>query len=101
MILYNVTVKIDNAIKEDWLEWMRKTHIPDVMKTGFFTEHKFCKLIFPTEEDGTTTYAIQYFCSSMNELETYQKTVGRKLQAEHSERYKERFIAIRSLMEVM
>ena len=35
MILYNVTVNIDTDVEEDWIEWMKETHIPEVMKTGF------------------------------------------------------------------
>ena len=45
MIIYNVTVSIDASIHEDWLEWMKKVHIPEVMQTGYFLENKLCKLI--------------------------------------------------------
>ena len=34
-ILYNVTVSIDKDVEKEWLEWMKKVHIPDVMRTGF------------------------------------------------------------------
>ena len=36
MIIYNVTCSIDSDIVEDWLDWMKKTHIPDILDTGFF-----------------------------------------------------------------
>lgn len=101
MILYNVTVKVDNSIEADWLEWMRSKHIPDVMNTGMFLEHKLCKITFPTEDDGHNTFAIQYFCKSMDELNAYQDKYAKALQAEHTERYNNRFIAIRTLMEVL
>ena len=39
MILYNVTVKIAKAVHDDWLEWMKTVHIPDVLKTNLFGTH--------------------------------------------------------------
>gem|GEM_PF-5619184 len=29
-ILYNVTINIDHNTSEEWLQWMKSTHIPDV-----------------------------------------------------------------------
>jgi uncharacterized protein DUF4286 len=39
--------------------------LPDVVKTGFFTENKILRLVDPVDEEGTATYAIQYFCENM------------------------------------
>ena len=50
MILYNVTVSIDPAVSSDWLEWMRSTHIPDVMATGCFVESRISRV--QGEEEG-------------------------------------------------
>ncbi|MBT6516091.1 MAG: DUF4286 family protein, partial [Crocinitomicaceae bacterium] len=38
MIVYSVTVKVNQEIEENWLRWMKEVHIPDVMATGFFLE---------------------------------------------------------------
>lgn len=59
MYIYNVTVNIDDSIKEDWIRWMQQTHIPEVIASGCFTSHRICKLM--NVEDQGTTYAIQYF----------------------------------------
>ena len=40
MILYNVTISIDTSVEEDWLQWMKEIHIPDVMNTGLFIDNK-------------------------------------------------------------
>ena len=37
MLVYNVTVKVNTDIHEEWLEWMKKTHIPEVLATGYFS----------------------------------------------------------------
>ena len=36
MIIYNVTVNVDEDVLSQWLRWMSENHIPDVMKTGLF-----------------------------------------------------------------
>ena len=34
MIIYNVTSNIDESIHDEWLNWMRQEHIPQVLGTG-------------------------------------------------------------------
>ena len=97
MILYNVTINIDNSVHDDWLEWMKTKHIPDVLSTGLFIENKIFKII--TEDANENTYSIQYFLSSFEDYEKYQKEHAVKLQEEHSKKYKNKFVTFRTLME--
>ena len=99
MILYNVTVKIKNEVKDDWLKWMREIHIPDMMATNLFIDNKLLR-IFDEDTDGTT-YAIQYFCKDMETFQAYQGKHAKALQKDHSERYGKHYVAFRTLMEVI
>ncbi|MCB9052635.1 MAG: DUF4286 family protein [Lewinellaceae bacterium] len=100
MILYNVTVKIDHSVHEDWLQWMKAVHIPDVLATGLFTEHKLCRLLGVDESDGIT-YATQYFCRDMAAFQQYQQQHAPRLQKDHADRYPDKYVAFRTLMEVV
>ena len=100
MILYNVTVKINAELEKDWLQWMKDVHIPDVLDTGLFDNHKLCKILFE-EEDGGVTYAIQYFCKDIEAFQKYQAEYASVLQKEHIERYKDQYVAFRTLMEII
>jgi len=100
MIIYNVTVKVTNEIETEWVEWMKTVHIPDVMNTGLFLEHKFCRVMSFKEKDGAT-YAIQYFCESTAVLHQYQARFAPKLQKEFVDKYKESALTFRTLMEVL
>ncbi|MBR9921833.1 MAG: DUF4286 family protein [Bacteroidetes bacterium] len=100
MIIYNVTVKVEPEIREDWQKWMQEIHIPDVMKTGYFTEFTFSRVISMDESDGIT-FSIQYKCPDMATLHKYQVQQAPRLQAEHNGRYKERYVAFRTLLEVL
>lgn len=99
MIIYSVTVNIENDVREEWLHWMKEKHIPDVMATGFFIENKICKVL--VDEEQGTTYSIQYTAKSMNDLETYQKEHAPRLQKEHADKYTNKFVAFRTLLEIL
>ena len=98
-LIYNVTVKLEPSVDEDWNSWMKDVHIPDVMKTGYFESYKFSQLLFQDDSEGKT-YAIQYTCSSMDKLKEYQSTHAPALQKEHTDRYKGRFVAFRSILRI-
>ena len=40
MYIYNVTLKVDATVADDWTRWMRQTHIPEVIDTGYFTGYR-------------------------------------------------------------
>ncbi|HXC07219.1 MAG TPA: DUF4286 family protein [Bacteroidia bacterium] len=98
-IIYNVTVCIDASVHDEWLDWMRTIHIPEVMATGHFLENRMCKVL--VEEDSGITYSIQYTCAGMPDLEAYQQKHAPRLQKDHNERYKDKFVAFRTLLEVL
>lgn len=97
MIIYNVTVKVDHQVKDDWIRWMREKHIPDVLGTGLFNGHKFLKLMGHDDGQGMT-FAIQYFLGSMKNYEEYQQKYAPKFQKEHFDRYQEKCVAFRTLL---
>ena len=99
MIIYNVTVNVEKDIQEDWVKWMKEVHIPDVLNTDLFEGHKFLRLLNEEANNTGVTYAIQYFCKDMKTLQTYMGQHAPRLQEEHTARYKEKFVAFRTLLE--
>ena len=99
MIIYNVTVNIDDDVRDEWLKWMKEVHIPDVMKTGYFLENKICKLL--VEEENGTSYSIQYTSHNMEDYKAYQRDHAPRLQKEVADRYANKFVAFRTLLEVV
>lgn len=99
MILYNVTVSIDPDVHEDWLNWMKTKHIPDVMATGCFLEARIARV--HGEEEGGLTFAIGYVAPSREKYEEYQERFASELQKEHTEKYHGRFAAFRTLLTIL
>jgi len=99
MIIYNVTVSVEESIKEDWLKWMQEVHIPEVMATGIFSKSQINRVIIQGDSDNT--YAIAYTCASMKDLHQYQMKFAPELQQKHVARYGDKAVAFRTLMEVI
>ncbi len=97
-IIYNVTISIDYDVKADWLEWMKRTHIPDVMATGMFTEAKISKIL--AEESGGASYSIQYLCNDLTTYDKYTKEFAPKLQQDHNDKFGGKFAAFRTILKV-
>jgi hypothetical protein len=45
MIIYNITVNIDDSAHDEWLEWMKTEHIPQVLGTGKFEKATFSRVL--------------------------------------------------------
>jgi hypothetical protein len=100
LIVYNVTVKIDCDVHDEWLVWMKKKHILDVMASGVFTKYQMSRLIGINEQDGIT-YSIQYTLENVANLNKYFEEYAPDLQEEHLIKFKDKFVAYRTVMEVV
>lgn len=98
-VLYNVTVSIDPSCEQEWLDWMRVTHIPDVMATGCFLESRLSRV--HGEEEGGVTYAITYVAYNQEALDQYGRSYAPELQKAHTERFQGRFAAFRTTLSVI
>ncbi|MCU0447727.1 MAG: DUF4286 family protein [Microscillaceae bacterium] len=99
-IIYNVTSHVEHSIEAEWLEWMKKEHIPEVMQTGLFLEYKILKLI-SEENEGGTSYAIQYLVPEIKNFLQYSETFAPALRQKVLDKYGEKVIAFRTLLEVI
>lgn len=97
MIVYSVTIKIDLEIHNEWFSWMQTKHIPDVLATKKFVDHRMLRLLAEDEQDGIT-YNIQYRAASMSDYFDYQNDFAPELQAEHTSKYKDKVVAFRTLL---
>lgn len=99
MVIYNVTINIEDDAHDAWLAWMKETHIPAVMRTGMFIEHRFSRLLDRQEDETGTTYVIQYLCESLAHYERYRDEFAAALQEETRRLFEGKFVAFRTLME--
>lgn len=100
MIIYNVTINIDETIEAEWLHWMRKTHIPEVMNTGKFISCRLSRLT-SHKEDGSRNYSAQYTCHSKKELQEYQDNHAKELQQKSLDKFADKMLAFRTELEII
>lgn len=98
MLLYNVTVGIDKDVEQEWIRWMKEKHIPAVMQTGMFVNSKMYKVLHDAE-DGTISYSIQYFAKSIDDVQQYLEVYAPRLIEEHRQRFNNKHVAFRTLLE--
>ncbi len=98
MIIYSVTVSIENEVANDWLQWMQENHIPAMMATGYFKGYTMQQVLEPVVDPDRINYNVLYEVENPETLETYQQTAAPSLQREHNQRYGENALAIRVVM---
>ena len=97
MLLYNVTLIVNDAVAEAWLMWMQEEHIPKVMNTGKFASNRLLKVVDSPNEG--VTFCVQYIAENIGEYQEYQDKYAPALQHELNEKFKDQFVAFRTLME--
>lgn len=100
MIAYNITIKLLPEIEKEWVSWQRNEHIPEMLASGCFTDHKMYRLLEQDESDGLT-YIIQLFAPSMEKYKEYIDTTSAALRKKSLEKWGNRFIAFRTVMQVV
>jgi len=97
MLLYNVTLILDDAAAEEWLQWMQEIHIPEVMATGMFVSNRLLKVLDSPNEG--VTYCAQYVAETLENYNEYQSKFAPELQERLNSKFKNHFVAYRTLME--
>ncbi len=99
MIIYNVTISVDESIHKEWLIWI-KDHIPQVLATGKFTEAKLTKVL--VEEDmSELTYSVQYRAKSREALENYYTEDADRLRNDGLKKFADKMLAFRTELEII
>lgn len=99
MIIYNVTSNIDASIHDQWLIWI-KEHIVHVLATGHFIEAKLTKVLID-EQEGSTTYAVQYRAKSRLALDEYYKNDAAMLRQQTVSTFGDKVLSFRTELEVI
>lgn len=97
MLLYNVTLILEDSVAEEWFKWMQETHIPAVLATGMFISNRLLKVLDSPNEG--VTYCAQYVAETRENYDQYLEIYAPALQQELNDKFENRFVAYRTLME--
>lgn len=94
MLVLNTTITIKTSLQTDWLQYMFEKHIPEVMDTGFFSEHRFFQVIVPEPPRDTVIFSVQFVCRSMEQYRKYVEFEAKSLRADHDERFGDSIVSV-------
>jgi len=97
MILYNVTVILDESIHNEWLEWMKSEYIPNVMNTGYFVSNRLLKVLDSPNEG--ITYCVQYIADTSEQVNEYQQKHAEEIQSNFPAQFINKFVLFPTTME--
>ncbi|MBX3256685.1 MAG: DUF4286 family protein [Chitinophagaceae bacterium] len=100
MIVYNITAKVTWSIAEDWLQWEKREHIPEMLGTGLIADYKIFRLLEQDEEEGPT-FTMQFFFTSWENYERYTSIFSPSLREKALLLWGNRFIAFRTVMQLV
>lgn len=97
MILYNVTIILDEDIHQDWLNWVNTRHINDVMNTGCFVSNRVLKVLDSPNEG--ITYCIQYVADSLEKYKEYNQKHATRHQTDTPGQFLNKLVTFQTVME--
>jgi hypothetical protein len=96
-IVYSVTVKPDQDIEQNYLQWLQEEHIQEVLTTGCFDSFRFFKVLAEDERDGSS-YNIQYVTTDMSRYFDYINIHAPLMRSKGKEKFGEKFHAFRTVL---
>lgn len=97
-VLYNITTKVTPTIAEAWLQWMQEEHIPAILSTRLFSEHRLLRLLDQDDSEGPT-YSLQLIADHRNQYDAYLQQFAPELREASFQKWGNQFISFRSLLE--
>jgi len=98
MFIYNITTKVDHSVLEPWIHWQKEIHIPEIMATGFFSEHRFYKLLEHDDEVGAV-FVTQFLAVTRNDYDSYILQCATGLRKKAFEKWGDRIVSFRTLLQ--
>jgi len=99
MYIYNVTINVLEEIHDEWVNWMKTEHIPEMLGTGKFSKALMSKVLVE-EEMGGITYSVQYTTESKEMLQKYYDENAQTLRS-RTKAFEGKFVAFRTELEIV
>jgi hypothetical protein len=76
---------------------MKEEHVPRVMETGCFIDHKMYRVLQEDETEGIT-YAFQYFANNISDYFDYKEKHAAAIQKESLDLFPGKYTAFRTIL---
>lgn len=93
MIIYQVRIHVQADIEEEFMAWMKSTHVPDVIATGFPNSYSILKPLEGAEHE----YLFEYQFDLEESYQRYIEEAAPRLREDVIGRYGGKFTASRQV----
>jgi len=99
MIIYVVNTTFKKEIRNEWLNWMKEVHIPDMLQTGYFTGAQIFSVILPARSGDEVSYTVQYTSDTYEKFMSYKVKEAKRMGKKVEEKFGASVVLERSLLE--
>ncbi len=100
MLLYNITINIEDDCREEWLQWVKEIYIPAIKSTRLLLDCGLMELLTGEKSSGTT-YTIQLFFQKESDISLYEEQFLDLHQDLHYSKFGGKFVEFRSLLKTV
>ncbi|UYW01149.1 DUF4286 family protein [Flavobacterium agricola] len=100
MIIYNITMNIDESVHEKWMDWMKNSFIKQMLETEHFSAARMVKVIV-NEEMGGLTYSTQFETESRETLENFYNQDHDRLLGEGHQLFADKMLVFATELAVL
>lgn len=99
MVLYNLTIIIEESINEEWYHWIKNVFIPKISSTNLFISHRVLRVLQSPNEG--ITYCIQFVAESSVQFDEFSSLHAPAIMNLHTQKFENKYVSFSSLMEYM
>lgn len=99
MLLYNVTLIVEEISAAECINWIQETYIPSITKSKLFVSERLLKVIDSPNEG--VTYCMQFVAENKEDYQKYIEEVAPQLEAQLNTKFANKFLSFSTLMEFL
>lgn len=100
MVIYNITYSVPRNKEKDWLTWMQKVHVPEIMEQGYYLKFQLVQLLEVHDEDSTA-FAIQFYAESKEKHMEFIDQHQAAFKLKSSKEWGEEVLSFGTLMQIV
>ena len=100
MMIQNITSQVGWGIHTEWLSWLQRECIPEIMATGLFVSYQLVKVWNVDDLDGPT-YALQLYAENAEQIGVFNEVDAPRIASQSAGLWGDAIVNFTSLMEVV
>ena len=98
MVTINTTFHVEDKVNLDFVAYMKNTYIAEAKTDKLMTDVRMYKIHSQEIPEGHS-YSVQFIFNNLNDLESWDKIKGKKLNEELVEHFQDKIVGFSTLLE--